>query len=82
MVEDVVAEPMTEEFILWRCLHDGPLSRETIEKWSSGSTLPFEHYRKRNLPLLAKLTRTYGACAWSFEPTNGEFTVCSSSRLK
>ena len=63
MVEDVVVEPMTEEFILWRCLHDGPLSRETIEKWSSASTWPFERYRRRNVPLLMKLTRTYGACA-------------------
>ncbi len=63
MVEDVVVEPMTEEFIVWRCLHGGPLSRETIDQWSSASTLPFERYRDRNIPLLVKLTRTYGACA-------------------
>jgi len=28
MMEDVVVEPMTEKFIVWRCLHDGPLARD------------------------------------------------------
>jgi|SaaInl7_200m_RNA_FD_contig_21_2482284_length_926_multi_7_in_0_out_0_1 GNAT superfamily N-acetyltransferase len=63
VIEDVVVEPMTEEFILWRCLHDGPLSRDTINQWPSASTLPLIRYRDRNTPLLMKLTRTYGACA-------------------
>jgi GNAT superfamily N-acetyltransferase len=63
MIKDVVVEPMTEEFLLWRCLHGGPLSRETIEQWSSASTLPLERYRERNVPLLVKLTGTYGSCA-------------------
>jgi len=63
MIEDVVVEPMTEEFISWRCLHGGPLSRDTIDKWPSSSTMPWERYRERNAPLLMKLTRTYGACA-------------------
>ncbi|MHC4118301.1 MAG: GNAT family N-acetyltransferase [Planctomycetota bacterium] len=63
MVEDVVVEPMTEQFILWRCLHGGPLSRETIDRWSSATALPLERYRQRNVPLLVKLIRTYGACA-------------------
>jgi len=61
--EDVVVEPMTEDFALWRCLHDGPLSRETISQWPSASTMPWVRYRDRNTPLLMKLTRTYGACA-------------------
>jgi hypothetical protein len=63
MVEDVVVEPMTEEFILWRCLHGGPLSRDTIDQWSSAGKLPWDRYRERNIPLLVKITRTYGACA-------------------
>lgn len=63
MVEDVVVEPMTEEFILWRCLHGGPLARHTIDKWSSADKMPWDRYRKRNIPLLIKITRTYGACA-------------------
>jgi GNAT superfamily N-acetyltransferase len=63
MLESIVVEPMTEEFILWRCLHSGPLSGETIDQWRADSELPWESYRKRNLPLLIKLTRVYGACA-------------------
>jgi GNAT superfamily N-acetyltransferase len=63
MIEDVIIEPMTEEFILWRCLHCGPLSRDTIDQWSPTTKLPLERYRERNVPLLARLTRTYGACA-------------------
>jgi hypothetical protein len=63
MVEAIVIEPMTEEFILWRCLHGGPLSRSTVEQWPSDGQMPWELYRKRNIPLLVKLTRTYGACA-------------------
>ena len=63
MIEDVVVEPMTEEFILWRCLHSGPLSYNTIDQWPSDSPMPWGRYRQRNVPLLAKLTRTYGACA-------------------
>lgn len=63
MTADVVIEPMTEEFILWRCLHGGPLTRNTIEQLPADDCLSWERYRKRNVPLLVKLTRTYGACA-------------------
>jgi len=63
MIEDVVIEPMTEEFIVWRCLHSGPLARDTIDQWPSASTMPWARYRDRNTPLLMKLTRTYGCCA-------------------
>ena len=56
-------KPMTEDFILWRCLHGGPLSKENIEK------LPDEHADNLkkclaiNVPLLKKLIKTYGTCA-------------------
>lgn len=63
MMEDIVIEPMTENLPLWRCLHHGPLSRDTIEQRPSSGEVPWERCRKRNLPLLAKLTQTYGACA-------------------
>ena len=63
MIENVVVEPMTEEFILWRCLHCGPLSCDTIDQWSSDDKMPWDRYRKRNIPLLVKITRTYGTCA-------------------
>jgi len=63
MLKDVVVEPMTEELILWRCIHGGPLSRDTIDQWSSEGEMSWERYRKRNMSLLVKLTRTYGSCA-------------------
>src|SRR5512142_291185 len=63
MTKSVVIEPMTEDFLLWRCLHCGPLSRNTIDQRPSDGPIMFDHYRKRNIPLLVKLTRTYGACA-------------------
>ncbi len=49
---------MTENFILWRCLHGGPLSKQTIEqneKWSK--------FRNINLSILKKIIKTYGTCA-------------------
>jgi GNAT superfamily N-acetyltransferase len=63
MGEEIIIEPMTEKFILWRCLHSGPLSSRTIDQWPSDSKIDWERYRTRNIPLLVKLTRTYGACA-------------------
>lgn len=63
MLEDVVVEPLTGEFVLWRCLHGGPLSAKTIDRWPADDGLPYARYRRRNTPLLAKLTRIYGACA-------------------
>lgn len=62
-MEQIVIEPMTEEFILWRCLHSGPVTRDTIDQFPSDNPLPWERYRKRNLPLLSKLTQVYGCCA-------------------
>ena len=63
MIEDIVVEPMTEDFILWRCLHGGPLSLDTIDEWSPTSKVPWGRYRERNMALLSKLTQLYGACA-------------------
>ena len=63
MCEDVVIEPMSEEFIVWRCLHSGPLSHGTIDQWPSGLPVDWESIRPRNIPLLRELTRAYGACA-------------------
>ena len=63
MVEEIVVEMMTSDFPLWRCLHGGPLSRETIDRWPPTGAIPWERYRARNRALLVKLTDAYGACA-------------------
>ena len=62
MLNDVVIEMMSSEFILWRCLHGGPVTRETVDS-PGNDALPWVQLRARNVPLLAKLTETYGACA-------------------
>jgi GNAT superfamily N-acetyltransferase len=63
VIEELVVEMMGEDFILWRCLHGGPLTRESIEQWPQDQALPWAEFRARNVPLLSKLTRAYGACA-------------------
>jgi hypothetical protein len=63
VLDDIVIEPMTERFVLWRCLHGGPLSPETIDRWPEDSRMPWSALRARNLPLLGKLIDTYGSCA-------------------
>lgn len=63
MVTSVVVRPMTERFVLWRCLHGGPLSAETIERWPPDDRLDWQALRARNIPLLRKLIGAYGTCA-------------------
>ncbi len=63
-MNSITIEAMTGEFVLWRCLHHGPLSRETIGRWPAGGNLPWERYCRRNTALLTRLTLTYGTCAF------------------
>ena len=54
---------MGEDFILWRCQHEGALDEQSIMQWEDGSPLPYKELYKRNMPLLTKLIRIYGSCA-------------------
>jgi GNAT superfamily N-acetyltransferase len=63
MTEDIIIEPMTEKFLLWHCLHGGPLSPADIDQYPDDTDFPWARYRERNIPLLQKLTRIYGTCA-------------------
>ncbi len=63
MLNDVVVEMMSSEFILWRCLHGGPLTTESIDHPIPDPRIPWAQLRARNVPLLSKLTEVYGACA-------------------
>ncbi len=63
MLDDLIVEPMKEDFILWRCLHAGPLTRRNIDAPEPNVEVDWPSTRARNIPLLKKLTRTYGACA-------------------
>ncbi len=60
---DVTITTMTQDFLLWRCLHGGPLDRRSIEQWEPNSSMPWAALRARNVPLLRKFTQVYGACA-------------------
>ena len=66
MLEDVIVEPMKTDFILWRCLHDGPLSAKTIGQWDPDINIPWEQYCRRNMPLLEGLIEEYGTILASF----------------
>jgi len=63
MLEELVVEPMRKDFILWRCLHGGPLNRENIDAPPPNPEVDWPYVRARNMPLLLKLTQAYGACA-------------------
>ena len=63
MLSNVVVEMMSSEFVLWRCLHGGPLTKETIDHPKPHPDVPWDRIRARNIPLLAKLTEVYGSCA-------------------
>jgi ribosomal protein S18 acetylase RimI-like enzyme len=61
--KNIVVEPMTESFILWRCLHGGPLSKNTINVFPKNKGAEWEVHRVTNIPLLKKIIKTYGTCA-------------------
>jgi GNAT superfamily N-acetyltransferase len=59
---EILIRPMGEDFILWRCLHHGALSPDTIEQCPNAPP-EWPVHRAINVPLLTKLVRTYGTCA-------------------
>jgi hypothetical protein len=62
MSDDVMIEMMSKEFLLWRCLHGGSLSKDNIDQPEPHPACDWPAFRARNLPLLEKLTDVYGAC--------------------
>jgi GNAT superfamily N-acetyltransferase len=63
MLENIAIGPMTEDFLLWRCLHGGSLSKGTIDELPTDQVEAWEAHRAINVPLLRKVIRTYGTCA-------------------
>jgi hypothetical protein len=63
MQQEVIIEPTGTDSVLWRCLHGGPLTPESIDQWKAGDGMPWEELRARNVPLLRKLAEVYGAYA-------------------
>ena len=55
--------PMDKDFILFRCLHNGPLSPSNIETKSMNIASLTKEQIDRNKKLLRRLIDTYGSCA-------------------
>lgn len=63
MSDNVEVKMMTGDFLIWRCLHGGPLTVETIDHPEPHPKVPWGRLEPRNKAVLAKLTETYGCCA-------------------
>jgi hypothetical protein len=63
MTEPLVVEMMSRKALLWRCLHGGPLTVDSLEERGQDGNVPFAAFRARNLNLVENHTDTYGACA-------------------
>lgn len=63
MSNDVMIEMMSKNFLVWRCLHDGPLTKQNVDQPQSNPQCSWPEFRVRNLSLLEKLTDLYGSCA-------------------
>ena len=55
--------PMDKDFILYRCLHDGPLSPSNIETKSMNIGSLTREQLDRNKKFLTRLVNAYGSCA-------------------
>jgi GNAT superfamily N-acetyltransferase len=60
---EIIVVPWAGDFVLWRCLHGGPLSAATIERVRKDIGMPWAELRARNVPLLERLAAVYGAYA-------------------
>jgi GNAT superfamily N-acetyltransferase len=63
MVQRLAVEMMPSDFILWRCLHGGPLTRDNLDHPDPNPQVDWPSARARNVPILRALTASYGACA-------------------
>lgn len=55
--------PMDKDFILFRCLHNGPLSPSNIETKSMNTARVSGEQLDRNKQFLTRLINAYGSCA-------------------
>jgi len=63
MNDHFIIEPMTENFIVWRCLHGGTLDSANINQPKPNAQLDWNYIKTRNVLLLKKIISTYGTCA-------------------
>lgn len=73
-MQDVVVRPISHDFLLWRCPHRGPLSKDTIDRLPEERRDKWLAHRALNVSLLVKLTGAYDSCAmlaWDGEEVVG-----------
>jgi hypothetical protein len=63
MNDHLIIEPMTENFLVWRCLHGGAFDFANIDHPKPNPQVDWQYIKTRNTPLLKKLISTYGTCA-------------------
>jgi GNAT superfamily N-acetyltransferase len=63
MTTPITVEMMSENAMLWRCLHGGSLTIDSIDRCDQDGNIQWSKFRARNLLLLKNLMDTYGACA-------------------
>jgi hypothetical protein len=63
MADSITIAPMDASLLVWRCLHGGPLDGEVLATLPANDRAPWPRYRARNLAILDRCTRLYGACA-------------------
>lgn len=59
-MDSLILKPMDGSFLIWRCLHDGPITRDNLDAPPDESRLP---YREPAVRLLRQLTHRYGSAA-------------------
>ncbi len=65
--------PMDKDFVLFRCVHFGPLNHSNIEKMSVDALDLSREQCERNKKFLSRLIDTYGSCAMLAK--EGDFVV-------
>jgi GNAT superfamily N-acetyltransferase len=59
-MDSLILKPMDGSFLIWRCLHDGPITRDNLNAPPDESCLA---YQESAIRLLRQLTKRYGSAA-------------------
>lgn len=63
MIDHLIIEPMSENLLVWRCLHWGALTPANIDQLPTNPQVNWQYIKTRNIPLIKKIISVYGTCA-------------------
>jgi GNAT superfamily N-acetyltransferase len=63
MATDIRIAPMDDEFVVWRCLHGGPLHLGNLGRPAPHPAVDWNRHRRVNTTLLGRIIEAYGTCA-------------------